>query len=87
MHSPMLIKCLFLFSLFVCPCSSYINSKYTLQLQCTSRPVQLFVVLYIAVCGGGGGGGGVLCFIVVLFLQTTAIGCYEQVCQLHVFPS
>ena len=71
MHSPVLIKCLFLFSLFVCPCSSYINSEYTLQLQCTPRPVQLFVVLYS--CGGGGGGvGGVLCFIVVLFLQTMA---------------
>ena len=35
----------FLFSLFFCPCSSYISSKYTLQLQCTPRPVQLFVVL------------------------------------------
>ena len=47
MHSPMLMECLFLFSLFSCPCSSYINSKYTLQLQCTPRPVQLFVVLYV----------------------------------------
>ena len=57
MHSPLFIECLFLFSLFLCPCSSYINSKYTLQLQCTPRPVQLHVCSSIGVhvCGGEGG--------------------------------
>ena len=65
MNSPLFIECLFLFSLFLCPCSSYINSKYTLQLQCTPRPVQLHVCSSI----GGGVEGGVLCFIVVLFLH------------------
>ena len=97
MHSPMLMECLFLFSLFFCPCSSYINSKYTLQLQCTPRPVQLFVYSSIGVCEGGGG-ESVLCFIVVLFIQTcvgittrtvcvVAIGCYEWMCKLQMFPS
>ena len=56
MHSPMLMEYLFLFSFFFCPCSSYINSKYTLQLQCTPRPVQLHVCSSI----GEGVEGGIV---------------------------